>query len=352
MNMNSGAHAVVALNFSGMGIFEYACAAEVFGMARTAAGAFYRVAACAIEAGPVVTQGGIRLDAPHDLSLLDQADTILIPGWREPDERPPAALLMKLRQAHMRGARICSLCSGAFVLGWAGLLDGKSATTHWRLVDDFRRLFPKVRIEPDALFVDSGQLHTSAGSSAALDLLLHLVEIDLGGVAAQAIARRLLILPHRVGGQAQFAEALPLPRAPSRDRLAQLMDDVGRAPQLPHTASSLARRAAMSQRTLQRLFVARTGQTPLLWLQGLRVERARQLLTQPGQALSHLGEQVGFSSEESFRRHFRRILGVSPGQYRRAFQLSEAATARPAPALPLREAAQDAARPALLAPNG
>lgn len=331
MNMNSAVHMVAALNFDGMGIFEYACAAEVFGMARAATGACYRFAACAIEAGPVLTQGGIRLDAPYDLSLLDRAGTIVIPGWRDPDEKPPAALLMKLRQAHMRGARICSLCSGAFVLGWAGLLDGKSATTHWRLVGDFRRLFPKVRIEPDALFVDTGQIQTSAGSSAALDLLLHVVEADLGGGPAQAVARRLLILPHRVGGQAQFAEGLPLPRPASRDRLAQLMDEVGQAPQLPHTASSLARRAAMSQRTLQRLFVARTGQTPWLWLQALRVERARLLLTQPGQTLSHLGEQVGFSSEESFRRHFRRILGVSPGQYRRAFQLGDAGRAVPAP---------------------
>ena len=311
---------VVALAYDQLCTFEFGCVVEVFALSRPELGLdWYRFAVCASERGQVRAAGGVKIEVPYTLALLDRADVIVIPGWRDPDEAPPEALLRKLRAARDRGARLCSICSGAFVLAWAGVLDGKSATTHWRLTDRLAAAFPLVKVEPNALYVDEGQILTSAGSASGLDMMLHLVRQDHGPQVANLVAQRLIIPPHRDGGQAQF-----VPRPMSRDdtgRLAKLMSYVRAHPAEPHTVDTLAHRAAMSPRTLQRQFQEATGLSPYDWVIRERVAAAKDLLERSDLMLGAIGEQVGFGSEESFRRHFRRVACTSPTAYRRSFNV-------------------------------
>lgn len=331
MNKPDDQHLVVALAYDRMGTFEFGCTTEVFALSRPEIdGPWYRFAVCAVEPGPLRATGGIRVDAPHALDMLDTADTIVVPGWRDPDEPPPEALLARLRAAHERGARVCSICSGAFVLGWAGLLDGRRATTHWRLTARLQDLFPNVQIEPDALYVDEGRILTSAGSAAGLDMLLHLVARDRGGKVANQVAQRLVMPPHRHGGQAQIVSR-PVPPDEQR-RLSALMDWMRAHLHEPHTLDSMASQAAMSKRTLQRQFLDATGLSPYEWLIRERVVLARQFLEAPHSPLSSVGERTGFGSEQSFRRHFRRIAGLSPSDYRRALREDLAERAQTTPA--------------------
>ena len=316
-NSNKG-HLVVAITYHKLGTFEFGCVTEVFALHRPEAGdPWYRFQACAIEAGPLQALGGINFQAPHGLDMLEEADTIVIPGWRDPDECPPADFLMKLNQAYMRGARICSICSGAFVLAWAGLLDGKSATTHWRLAEKLKRNFPKISVVPQSLYVDEGQILTSAGSAAGLDMMLHLVARDHGGPVANLVAKRLIMPPHRLGGQAQFIDSPALPD--DMGRLGRLIDWVRAHLADPHTLDTLADRAAMSRRTLQRQFAEVTGLGPYEWLVQERIAAAKQLLESPHTPIEQVGERSGFGSPESFRRQFRKVAGVSPGSYRKTF---------------------------------
>src|SRR5215467_416563 len=196
---------VVAIAYEGLCTFEFGIAVEVFGLPRPELDVqWYRFRVCSFEPGPVRATGGFLLYAAAGPAALRWADTIIIPGWRGDDEQPPDALLRALRAAHRRGARLVSICSGAFVLAAAGLLDGKRATTHWRYVDQLKARFPNVQVEPDVLYVDEGSILTSAGSAAGLDLCLHLVRLDYGAEVANSVARRLVIPPHRDGGQAQY----------------------------------------------------------------------------------------------------------------------------------------------------
>jgi len=310
-------HLVVALAYDGLATFEFGCSVELFALDRSELGVrWYDFAVCSAD-GPVVrAAGGIEVRVPHSLALLDQADTIVIPGWRAGDEAPPA-LLRKLRAAHERGARLCSICSGAFLLAAAGLLDGKSATTHWRHAERLARRYPQVSVDPDALYIDQGQILTSAGSAAGLDMLLHLVRRDYGARIANQVAQRLVIPPHREGGQAQYIPR-PMP-ADERHRLAKLLDWVRAHPAAEHTLGSLARRAAMSPRTLQRQFQQTVGLAPGEWLVRERVALAQDILQSSRRSLPQVAQAVGFNSQESFRRHFRRVAGVSPTSYRRQF---------------------------------
>lgn len=311
-------HLVVAVTYNRLGTFEFGCVTEVFALHRPEIqGHWYRFLACAIEEGPLHAIGGLRFESPHGLDLLDQADTIVIPGWRDPDERPPEALLQKLRQAKARGARICSICSGAFVLAWAGLLDGQTATTHWQLTDRLKKYFPAISIEPQSLYVDGGQILTSAGSAAGLDMMLHVIAKDHGSKVANQVAKRLIMPPHRLGGQAQFITSPVLQG--DMGRLGKLIDWVRANLALPHSLESMSEQAAMSKRTLQRQFLDATGLAPHEWLVQERVSVAKQLLESPQPAISVVGERTGFGSEESFRRQFRRVAGVSPVHYRKAF---------------------------------
>jgi AraC family transcriptional activator FtrA len=310
-------HLVVAVAYDQLCTFELGCVVEVFGLARPELDvAWYRFAVCSVERGPLRATGGITVTAAGSLRLLDRADTIILPGWRTAAE-PPPALLHKLRAAHRRGARICSICSGVFVLAAAGLLDGKAATTHWRYAERLAARYPAIEVRFDQLYVDEGRVVTSAGSAAGLDMMLHLVRRDHGAKIANLVAQRLVIAPHRVGDQAQF---IPRPvRDDDAGRLAKLMDWVRGHPAERHTLGSLARRAAMSTRTLQRQFHDSTRMSPIAWVVRERVAVARELLERGRASIAEVGERVGFGSDESFRRHFRRVVGVSPSAYKRQF---------------------------------
>ncbi|CAG4921962.1 transcriptional regulator FtrA [Paraburkholderia saeva] len=312
-------HLVVALVYDRLCTFEFGCVTELFALDRPELDvAWYRFAVCAGESGPIRAAGGITVAAPYSLRMLERADTIVIPGWRDADEIPPEPLLKKIRAAYRRGARLCSICSGVFVLAAAGVLDGKTVTTHWRYAERLQRRYPQLRVKPDALYVDEGQIVTSAGSAAGLDMLLHLVRQDHGGAIANRVAQRLVVPPHREGGQAQFVPR-PMPQDDG-GRLAKLMDWVRANPAQPHTLASLAGHAAMSTRTLQRQFRDATGMAPWAWLVRERVAIARDLLEQHAHLpVARVAELAGFGSEESMRRHFRRIALTSPVAYRRKF---------------------------------
>ena len=312
-------HLVVALVYDRLCTFEFGCVTELFALERPELDVeWYRFAVCASEPGPIRAAGGITVAAPYTLRMLERAATIVVPGWRDPDETPPESLLRKIRAAYRRGARLCSICSGVFVLAAAGVLDGKTVTTHWRYADKLQKRYPQLNVKPDALYVDEGQVITSAGSAAGIDMLLHLVRRDYGSAIANRVAQRLVVPPHREGGQAQFLPR-PLP-ADDSGRLAKLMDWVRVNPALPHTLHSLAEHAAMSPRTLQRQFRDATGMAPYEWLLRERVAIARELLEAHARLpMARIAERVGFGSEESLRRHFRRIALTSPGAYRRKF---------------------------------
>ena len=314
-------HLVVVLAYDRLCTFEFGCAVELFALERPELGVdWYRFAVCAIEPGPIRATGGITVDAPYDPGLMARADTIVIPGWRDADEAPPEALLALLRAAHARGARLCSICSGVFVLAAAGLLDGRKATTHWRYTDQLALRYPAIEVQPDDLYVDSGQVITSAGSAAGLDMLLHLVRRDHGARVGNLVAQRLVVAPHREGGQAQF-----LPRPMARDekgRLSKLMDLVRTHPASAHNVASMARQAAMSQRTLQRQFQDATGLGVIEWLVRERVAIVKDLLETSTLPLAQVAERAGFGSEESLRHHFRKLAATTPGAYRRQFAAS------------------------------
>jgi AraC family transcriptional activator FtrA len=236
---------------------------------------------------------------------------------RDTDEQPPPSLLARLRRAYERGACLCSICSGVFVLAAAGVLAGRRVTTHWRYTDKLARRYPDLQVEPNALYVDEGQILTSAGSAAGLDMLLHLVRRDYGARIANRVAQRLVIPPHRDGGQAQY---LPRPLgSDERGRLSKLMDWVRSNPAASHTIGALARRASMSPRTLQRQFRDTVGMGPREWIVRERVNVAKELLETSDAALQKVAEQAGFGSQESFRRHFRRHVGTNPSGYRCRF---------------------------------
>jgi AraC family transcriptional regulator, transcriptional activator FtrA len=297
----------------------------MFSLARPELGVdWYRFAVCAEERGAVRAAGGITVQVPHGLAMLARADTIVIPGWRGVDVAPSPALVRRLRAAHARGARIATICSGVFVLAATGLLDGKAATTHWRYAERLQARFPKIDVRANSLYVDEGLLLTSAGSAAGLDMMLHLVRRDHGPRVANQVAQRLVVPPHRLGDQAQFV-ARPVPQDEAA-RLARLTDFVRAHPAHDWTLASLADRAAMSVRTLQRQFQQSLGMSPVDWLIRERVELARQLLETSTRPMAHVSSQAGFGSEESFRRHFRLATGVSPMAYRRQFGGGEHST--------------------------
>jgi AraC family transcriptional regulator, transcriptional activator FtrA len=311
-------HRVVALAYDGLCTFEFGCTVEVFSHDRPELGIpWYDFSVCSAERTPIRAAGGIRFTTAYSLSRLDQADTIILPGWRNANERPPDLLLRKLRAAYQRGARIGSLCSGVFLLAAAGLLNGKSATTHWRYEPLLRERFPEINLKINALYVDEGQILTAAGSAAGLDMLLHLVKRDHGARVANQVAQRLVIPTHRVGDQAQFVPR-PLPSEETA-RLSKLMDWVRTHRASRHSLPSMAKRAAMSPRTLQRHFLQAVGLSPLDWLIRERVALAKDILETTRKSIATIAELAGFGSEESLRRHFKLIAGVTPITYRKQF---------------------------------
>lgn len=318
---------VVAPVYDGLCTFEFSIVAEVFGLPRPEMGTgWYRFASAAIEDGPLRAHGGLRVQADAGADLLEQADLIVIPGWKGPDVPVPDSLTQPLRRAWARGARLASICSGAFVLAATGLLDGRRATTHWRYADQLAQRHPAIEVNAQVLYVESDRLLTSAGSAAGMDLMLHIVRQDFGLEAANRVARRLVMPTHRQGGQAQFIER-PVP--PDRHgRLAHLLDTLQANLAQPWTVERMAARLAMSPRSFLRHFKAATGCTPGIWLDTARLQEARRLLESTTLPIEQVAEQAGFGTVQALRRQFRQTLGVSPSDFRRAFSNTAADAAR------------------------
>lgn len=310
-------HHVAILAYDRLCTFEFGCAIELFALERPELGVpWYSFEVCAAEAGPLRAAGGLTVHAPGNLQTLERADTIVIPGWRDIEEAPPAELAAALDAAYRRGARLCSICSGAFLLAHAGLLRGKKATTHWRYADALAERFPSTEVDATSLYVQDGQIVTSAGSAAGLDMLLHLVRTDFGTEVANLVAQRLVIPAHRDGDQAQRV-VRPLP-AIGDNKIARLMDWVRENLRSDHTVESMAGVAQMGKRTLQRKFKEATGSAPLEWLVRERVALAAMLLeTRPTLDVEAVADLAGFGSSASLRRHFREHGLQSPARYRR-----------------------------------
>ena len=315
---------VAAVAYDQDSLFELAIAVEVFGLQRTdLRDPWYAFEVCGLEPGPLRTTGGLRILPRRGLAGLERADTIIIPGWRNPHEPPPARLLAAVKRANDRGARVISICSGIFVLAAAGLLDGRRATTHWKYTDLVREMYPRIRLEPDVLYVQEGNLFTSAGSAAGLDLALHIVRQDFGAEVANQVARRLVIPPHRDGGQAQFiARAVPIEPGGG---LARAMDWAVAHMDRPLSVAQIARAAALSPRTFVRRFRAEVGGTPHAWLTRLRVLAAQRRLESARESIEEVADAVGFGTAQTLRLHFRRVLRTSPTAYRRQFSTRGAA---------------------------
>jgi transcriptional regulator GlxA family with amidase domain len=300
----------------GMLHFELALACEIF--VRDPSGLadpWYEVAVCA--PGPVRI-GRFRMEPDGGLDRLARAHTVIIPAVEDVDADVPSDLLDAVRAAHEAGARMVSLCTGAFVLAAAGVLDGLRATTHWAHTEALAARYPRVRVDPDVLYVDNGDVLASAGKAAAIDLCLHLIRRDHGPTVANAVARRLVVPPHRAGGQAQYVTT----PVPARDDhpLATLFPWAMERLDQPMTVEDLARQANMSSRNLARHFRSATGTTPLQWLSTQRIRRAQELLENTDSSIDAIAEAAGMGTATTLRRHFQRTVGVPPDAYRRTFR--------------------------------
>lgn len=310
---------VVALAYDGLCTFEFGVAVEVFGLARPEMGEdWYRFAVAAVDEGEMRATGGVRFTADGGLDLIAQAGTIIVPGWRGIDAPVPEDLCAALRQAHENGARLLSICSGVFVLAASGLLNGRQATTHWRYTDALKARFGEIEVLPDVLYVDSGTVLTSAGSAAGIDLCLHLIRRDFGAKAANMVARRLVVPPHRDGGQAQFIDKA-VPEAHEKARLGPMLDKMQAALTEDYTVARLANMAGMSTRTFLRRFEAATGTTPAKWLLLQRLSKAKDLLETSRLGMEAIAETSGLGSAANLRHHFRQQFSTTPATYRERF---------------------------------
>ena len=310
---------VAVLAYEQLCTFEFGIVVELFGLCRPEFDAWYSMKVCAERAGPVRAVGGFTMDVPHGLGVMDHAGTIVIPGWRGADVDVPPSILRKLVRAHAEGARILSVCSGVFVIAAAGLLDGKRATTHWLYARQLAERYPSIEVDPDVLYVDEGSLLTSAGSAAGIDMGLHLIRRDHGAEAAKTVARRMVVPPHRDGGQKQFIDT-PVDPEPEESGVAGLLDDVRESLAGPHSVSSMAKQVHASPRTFARRFKEATGTTPHKWLTRERVLLAQSLLETTDLSVEGIASRVGFTDSQLLRLHFRRQVGTSPAGYRRSFR--------------------------------
>jgi transcriptional regulator GlxA family with amidase domain len=311
-------HSVAVPLIDDFAMFEFGVVCEVFGLDRSYANLppfDFRV--CGIEPGvPLSNPTGASIIPPFGLEAMEDADLIAVPAARIRDDYPEE-LLDALRRADARGALLLSVCSGAFVLGAAGLLDGREVTTHWRYADALARRFPKAHVDPDVLYVDAGNLITSAGTSAGVDASLYLVRRELGSAFANTIARNMVVPPQRDGGQRQYIEH-PVPET-AGDTFSELLDYLTDNLDEPHTVNALAKRSLMSTRSFARRFVAETGVAPVQWLTRQRILHARLLLETTELPIDEVARQCGFSSATLFRHHFAQEVGVAPTQYRKTF---------------------------------
>jgi transcriptional regulator GlxA family with amidase domain len=304
----------------GVAPFELGVVCEVFGIDRSAQGLpTYDFSLVAAEPGPIRTSIGFSIDVSDDLSALDRADLVVVPASSLRDEDSHVEpLLDALRRTVERGARVMSVCSGAFVLGAAGLLDGRRCTTHWLFAEELQRRYPLAKVDPGVLYVDDGAVLTSAGTAAGIDLCLHVVRQAQGAAVANAIARRMVVPPHRDGGQAQFVET-PLPAA-GTDALEDVLEWMAGHLDEEMDVESLAARAHMSPRTFARRFRAETGTTPHRWMTAQRILLAQRLLEESRDTIDVVAERTGFGTAAGLRHHFLRMRGTTPHAYRRTFR--------------------------------
>ncbi|CAN7267892.1 transcriptional regulator FtrA [Devosia sp. LjRoot3] len=309
---------VVALLYDGLCTFEFGIVAEIFGLSRPEMGTgWYRFASCAVDEGPMRAHGGLTVVADHGPEILAEADIIVVPGWKGADAPVPEALAKHLRAAHARGARLASICSGAFVLAATGLLAGGTATTHWRYAEKLRERYPDILVDDASLYRIHDRIHTSAGSAAGIDLLIEVVRQDFGAAAANSVARRLVMPAHRAGGQAQFLERPVGVREGTE--IGPLLEEVRGSLEADWTVARMADEMGMSLRTFLRRFAEATGQSPGDWLADERVGEAKRLLTQGDPGMEDVAAAVGFGSAHTLRHHFRRKVGISPSEFRARF---------------------------------
>ncbi|WP_460572502.1 GlxA family transcriptional regulator [Humibacter soli] len=281
----------------------------------------YEVVLCGRTPGPVDTTGGWSVNATHGLDAVVSADTVIVPAFRDATDGITDDVADALREASRRGARMVSICTGAFALAGAGLLDGRRATTHWRYTDALARKHPLVTVDPDVLFVDEGDVITSAGVASGIDVCLHILRLDHGAAAANAVARDIVAAPHRDGGQAQYIERPPVAGQRGTSLSATQTWALARLDR-PLTVGDLAAHSRASARTFARQFVAETGTTPLKWLNTARIDRAKELLETTGFGVDRVAELCGLGTAANLRVHFRRATGVSPSDYRRTFAVA------------------------------
>ncbi|MBW4716805.1 GlxA family transcriptional regulator [Saccharothrix obliqua] len=313
-------HRVAALIRPPQSTFELASAAQVFGIERPGLPTRYSFGVCTEHPGPVATHAGYDMLVTEGLAALDRADTVLVPGWLPHAEPPSPAVVRALRRAHARGARVVSICSGAFALAHAGLLNGRRATTHWAMADELAARFPEVQVDPNVLYVDHGDVATSAGAGTGIDLCIHLVRRDQGAQYAAHIARTMVMPPHREGGQLQYAAP---PHATQIDgTLAPLLEWVAERLGDRITLHTMASREGVSPRTLTRRFTEQLGTSPGQWLLTRRITTAQELLETTDLPLDAIARRVGLSSATNLRRRFLNALGTTPGAYRRTFRSS------------------------------
>ena len=313
------AETVAVVAFDGISPFHLSVPCMVFGEDRTETGEpRFRVKVCASRPGELRTNAGFALVVPHGLEAIRRAQIVVVPSWRDDCSAAPPELIRALQAAHRRGAVVMGLCLGAFVLAEAGLLDGRPATTHWKLAPIFAKQYPKVKLRPEVLYVDDGSVLTSAGTAAGIDCCLHLLRVRHGAETANRAARRMVVAPHRQGGQAQYIEQ-PVPAAAERDRLAPLLEWLGRHLDTPHELDDLARRALMSRRNFTRRFRESTGTTVGQWMQNQRLALAQRLLETTDHPVERVATGAGFGSAVSLRKHFVSAFKLSPTAYRQQF---------------------------------
>ena len=313
---------IAIIAFDGISPFHLAVPCAVFGEDRTGACVpKFELLVCAAIPGKLKTSAGFTIETRYGLKDLSRAAIVIVPSWRNPAETPPPALLNALRKAHQRGALIVGLCLGSFVLAAAGLLDGRPATTHWFWAEELAARYPQIRVDSNVLYVDDGNIITSAGTAAAIDCCLHMLRQQYGTRVANQVARRMVVSPHRQGGQAQYIQQ-PVRDVSTVDHFAKVLDWTRRNLDKPHSLSldTLAERALMTRRTFTRRFRQAMGMTVGAWLLNQRLALAQQLLETTDKPIDAIAEKAGFGTPASFRQNFNRSFRISPSHYRRQFR--------------------------------
>ena len=317
-------HTIAILIYDHVNPFELAVATEIFGLDRPELGVeWYQTFVCAVEPGPILTRSGFTIFTPYDLTYIAQANTIIVPSTTPGDIAVSDQLLEALREAYQRGTRIVSFCAGAFVLAAAGLLNGRRATTHWLWSSQLAQQYPLIQVDPSVLYVDDGQILTSAGTAASIDLALHIVRKDYGAEIASAVARRMVVPPLREGGQAQYIQS-SIPDLLEPSSFSAILQWMGTHLDEELTIERLASEMKMSQRTFARRFQEATGTTPHRWLSQQRIVQAQRLLERTDESIERIASRCGFSSAAMLRIHFQHIVRISPQLYRRSFNFKQA----------------------------